>query len=388
MDPEIAGSFFEDHLTVSFSRIPRNWGPGIDSLLLSEMASPFLSFSIQAKVFPWMDYSFLAGTLENFGDSTSASALQALVSMRSVDVRPTDWLYIGVHEAVVFPKRLELGYMNPLIFSSLYQGMIGDFDNILGGLSAGFSLPGYIDFYGSFFFDEFRPTSFTDLSERVRNFFSYQAGLKSTLPLLSFATLSVQYTKIEPFTYTHPATEVPWLTAKNSVETGGRVYESFISNGAGIASKLDPNSDELLIKVEGFITPAVKLRGSYQLIRHGEYGGDYTKPLDSYKTGEGDNGILPDGMVYPVWLEGAEAGDVTSVEKLRKKFLHDGDYDWYHIAAIGVDADVRKLLQLPIRLTLTNSLVYYFRNDSEGNRIEAESAGWTNYVSLSIKVWG
>jgi hypothetical protein len=307
-----------------------------------------------------------------------------------VDVRPFDWLYLGVHEAVVFPKRFELGYLNPLIFSSLYQGMIGDFDNILGGLSLGLSLPGFADLYGSFFFDEFRPTSFRDLSERVRNFFSYQVGVKAALPYMSFGTVMLQYTKIEPFTYTHPAVEVPWLSAKDeeSVGTDGRVYESFISNGDGFVSRLEPNSDELLVKLEAFVTPAVKLRLAYQRIRHGEYGGDYMKPLEMYSGSSDGNGILPDGMEYPDWLEGAEEADVTSVEALRKSFLRDGDYDWYHIGAVGLTLDLRQLVQLPLQLKLTDSLVYHVKHDHEGERIEAESLFWRNYLTLAVQVWG
>lgn len=240
MDPQVSTQLFGDHLKLSLSRIPRNWGLGEDSLLLSGQASPFVSLSMEAKIFDWIDYSFLTGTLENYGDSTASSALQNMISIRSVDVRPTDWLYIGVHEAVVWPKRLELGYMNPLIFSSLYQGMIGDYDNIYGGLSLGLSLPKAVDLYGSFFFDEFSPTSFADLFERVRNFFTFQVGIKavipkSILPMIDFGTLTVQYSKIEPFTLTHAPTDVPWVSSKDSIGLDSRVYESFVTNGEGYA---------------------------------------------------------------------------------------------------------------------------------------------------------
>lgn len=402
MDPEISTQLFDDHLRLEFSRTSRNWGLGEDSLLLSEMAPPFVSLAATAKIFPWMDYSVLTGTLENYGDSSASSALQTMVTIKSVDVRPFDWLYLGVHEAVVWPKRFELGYINPLIFSSLYQGQIGNYDNILGGLSLGLSIPRYADFYGTFMIDEFSPTSFSDMFERVRNFFSYQVGMKAALPGSAFGTMTAQYTKIEPFTYTHPATAVPWVDAVNpdtviipegteldedvllQIINNGKVYESFVSNGYGIASKLPPNTDELLLKAESYITPAIELTGSYQMIRHGEYGGDYNAPLDSYSNPDvaDSNGILPDGMEYPDWL----GGDDTSVSNLRKSFLRDGDYTWFHIFTLGGEINLRELADLPLKVKISDALVYQFQTD-ENVELIADSDRFTNYLTLSVTAW-
>jgi hypothetical protein len=380
MDPEVALGLFDEHVRISFSRIPRNWGLGEDSLMLSGSANPFVSASLEAKIFEWMDYAFLFGSLENLGDSgTPAKTHQALITLHSVDVRPFDWLYIGVHEGVVWPKRFELGYLNPLIFSSLYQGMIGDFDNILGGLSLGFSIPGYAEVYGTFFFDEFRPSSFADLRDRVRNFFSYKAGVQVQLPSVPFGTLRAQYTKIEPFTYTHPVTDVPWLDEP--------VHESFVTNGDGLVSKLDPNSDELLVSAKAFVSPSIQIRASYQMIRHGEYGGDYNKPLKEYGNETG-NSILPDGMNYADQFDGNDSPDVEGIEGLRKDFLRDGDYDWYHIFAFGGSYDLRQSTNLPVSVKLTNSVVYHFKTDEYVQRIEGESTGWTNYLTVAFQLWG
>ncbi len=356
MDPEIPTSLFDDHLNISFSRIQRNWGLGEDSLLLSGQAPPFVSLNIQAKIFPWMDYSFLVGELENYGDASASSTLQNMVTIKNIDLRPTDWLYLGVHEAVVWPKRMELGYMNPLVFSSLYQGQIGDYDNIIGGLSAGLSVPRYIDFYGTFMIDEFSPTSFADMFERVRNLFSFQAGAKVQIPGTNFGTLTLQYSKIEPYTYTHPATDVPWI---DSSAIDYKVYQSFVSNGYGICSKLDPNSDELLVKIDTYITPDITLTGSYQMLRHGEFGGDYNDPLDDY----------------------------SDVESLEKDFLHDGNYDWYHMFTIGTGVDCAPIFLLPIKIYISDTLVNFFQTDIEVQLIDGTEQ-ITNYVTVKVQVWG
>lgn len=384
MDPEISGYLFDDRLRLSLSRIPRNIGLGEDSLLLSGQAPPFVTAALEAKIFNGIDYTFLVGALENYGDSNASSALQSMITIHSVDVRPTDWLYLGVHEAVVWPKRFELGYLNPMIFSSLYQGQIGDYDNIFGGLSAGVSIPKTLDVYASFYFDEFSPTSFSDLFERVRNFFSYQAGMKLQISdLLPYGVFTAQYSKIEPFTYTHPATDVPWVDSKSS---DGKVYESFVSGGYGIPSKLDPNSDELLIQVETQLLPRLHLSASYQMIRHGEYGGDYNSPLDAYRESDDDNGILPEGMEYPLWLDGAEESDTGSVGTLLKSFLHDGNYDWYHMGTLAAGIDISDIVNFPFILNVSDTLVYQFTTDHDVQLVEG-SKDLTNFISIGCTLY-
>jgi hypothetical protein len=177
-------------------------------------------------------------------------------------------------------------------------------------------------------------------------------------------------------------TDVPWIE--------GTVHESFVTNGDGLVSKLDPNSDELLVSAKAFVTPSVQIRASYQMIRHGEYGGDYNTPLDGYSNEDNTdtNGILPDGMDYADQFGGNDSSDVESIEGLRKDFLRDGDYDWYHIFALGGSYDLEKSMNLPLSIKLSNSVVYHFKTDEHVERIESESKGWTNYLTIAFVLWG
>ncbi len=381
MTPELAAEFLDGTVSLRFSRVPRNWGIGDDSIILSGQARPFLAFEVNAKIFDWMDYSVLVGSLENDGSKSEGMVYQQMLTQKHVEMRPFPWAYLAVHEGVVWPKRFELGYLNPLIFSSLYQGMNGDFDNIIGGITLGGQVPGYAQFFGTWYLDEFRPSSFADFFERVRNLFAIQAGVRTVLPGVPFGSVLVQYTKIEPFTYTHPPTEVPWLRHDAP-------YQSFISDQYGIASRLDPNSDELLVKVKAVPHGRIFLTGSYQLIRHGHYGGFYDMPLKAYSDGDS---IMPDAMTYPDWL----GGDAKSVGNLRKQFLADGDYEWYHIASVTADVNLKGMLPIPIRAGITYSYVYQFMRDHTGTVLTDYSgtlrpdfeAGNRNTITLSFQVF-
>ncbi len=375
--PEIGAGFFDDKVTMNFGRHRREWGLGSDSLVLSGSGRPIVAFETTLQLTDWISYSYLVGTLENSGNSTTASQLQSMTAMKMVEIRPFDWIYIAVHEGVVFPKRFELGYLNPLIFSSLYQGQIGDFDNIMGGATLGLSLPGVAEAWTTLYVDELKPKSISDFFDYVRNFYSFQAGVQAAFSALPFGLLTLQYTKVEPFTYTHPAIEVPWIDPIGSA----LVYESFVSGGEGLSTKLDPNSDELLIRINTSPIEYLSLHGGYQLIRHGEYGGSYEDPLQGYGAD-----LLSDEMaaVYQeAWGEPAPA----NLADLRKAFLQDGDYEWYNIFSLGGNYDMLPRTNIPVNLSLTGSAVYQFKNDYTGTRISWENEGWHYFITAGINIW-
>ena len=377
--PEISTGFFDGKVTMNFGRHRREWGLGSDSLVLSGSGRPIVAFETTLQLTDWMSYSYLVGTLENGGDNAQASQLQSMTAMKMVEIRPLDWIYVAVHEGVVFPKRFELGYLNPLIFSSLYQSQIGDFDNIMGGATLGLSLPGWAEAWTTLYVDELKPKSISDFFDYVRNFYSFQAGVQAVIPSVPFGLITLQYTKIEPFTYTHPATEVPWI---DPVGSGVQVFESFVSGGEGLCTKLDPNTDELLIRINASPMEHFSLHGGYQLIRHGEFGGSYDEPLQAY----GGLNMLP-GVMDDIYEEVWGVPAPSNLADLRKAFLQDGDYEWYNIFSIGGNYDLLPLTNLPVNLLLTGSAVYQFKNDHTGTRISWEDEGWHYYVTAAIHIW-
>ena len=92
--------------------------------------------------------------------------------------------------------------------------------------------------------------------------FAYQGGVKLDLPWLPFASLTAQYTKIEPFVYTHPPT---W----NS-DTRLRVNTNYTNDGENLGYHLKPNSDELLLKLDTRLAADWRADFQYSFIRHGD----------------------------------------------------------------------------------------------------------------------
>ena len=202
--------------------------------------------------------------------------------------------------------------MIPLILSLFYQNNHGDFDNI--GISA--TVAGVIPFAGKvcggFFLDEIQLSGLGD----PRNITAYQLGIETPLPLLPFTTIKLQYTKLEPFVYTHYAeTNYPFYANPVSM--------AFTNDGENLAYYLPPNSDELLIKIQAIPVPGLLTSVSYKLLRHGTNALVGGEPVGGYIYGDID---IP--LNYDYWDDYGYPD---------KNFLHDGIYDWTHLIALDAE---------------------------------------------------
>jgi hypothetical protein len=139
--------------------------------------------------------------------------------------------------------------------------------------------------------------------------YAFQGGVKIGLPWLPFASVSLRYTKIEPYCYTHEYTLTPW----NAV----LVDTSYGNNGESLGYYLPPNSDEIALRLESTLLPGTRAHVQYQLIRHGvEYG-----------YGRIDGSSLRDKIVK----------DNNS----NKYFLRDGVYQWDNVIKAGGSFSLR-----------------------------------------------
>jgi hypothetical protein len=166
-------------------------------------------------------------------------------------------------------------------------------------------------------------------------------GTTWRLPALPFGQVQLRYSKIEPYTYTHPRDIVPWY-GSNAMET------AYISGGAPLGYYLPPNSDEVLLKVE--LAPALttRLYGQYQMIRHGAEHG----------TGAVDGSS---------WLSELSPDDRSTDPRLRKYFLKDGAYQWSHVLKVGGEHTLGKGRTMPVHLFGDIGVVYSYYTNIDGD---------------------
>jgi hypothetical protein len=339
MVSEMSASVFGDMLLIRFGRIRREWGamaPG-SSLVLNSAARPFTGIEANFNPVPWFTYSSITGVLEfdNInGIKTPAETFQNAYSLQQVELNYKNYFHIDFGSAAIWAKRFEMGYVYPLLDNFFYQNFIGDFDNMAIYLNLKGQYPGLGKLWFSFFMDEMEISSMSSAFDLDRHMFAYQAGLQGIIPFLSFTSMTVSYTKVEPYNYTHTRVVVPWY-GDSHMET------AYVSNGVCLGYYLPPNSDEIKVRFDTRPLSKTLCHLQYQMIRHGA---DY-----------GPHQV--DGSSLVSELDPYGRSEKTS---LKKNFLNDGAYQWMHIIKIGAEHTLKKL---PFTFFGETGIVYSFFTD-------------------------
>ncbi|MBW8003238.1 MAG: hypothetical protein FVQ80_14665 [Planctomycetes bacterium] len=257
--PQLSYDIIDANVNLKLSRTRRDWGVGQGSLSLSATARPIEAIEGRIKPAPWVDFSFLTG---NPGDWSDPIPEQKMLSIHRIEIFPSSWLYLSAWESAVWAKRFELSYLNPAMIYYVGQNISGDFDNIAIGGSFALTASPYFRYYFSLFIDEFINDSWDRFFKTTNNQYAWQTGLKIPLSCLPFSLLTLQYTKIEPYCYTHYLQDHPSYSQQINI--------NYANDGENIGYYLPPNSDEFLIKFSFYPAPRVFANIKYRLIRHGD----------------------------------------------------------------------------------------------------------------------
>lgn len=349
VNPELALSFWEDKVGVRFARIGRDWGYGDGGLMLSYDAVPFSAIDFYINPVEWFNVSVITGWLEaevGGNEWTNPEVFQNMFAATAVEFFASKYAYISAFSSVVLLKRSEGMYSFPGTMGSVTQQTIGDFDNLQVGATVGAKYPGWFDLYLSMYFDEFSPTTGEAFLHKDRNMFSTQVGLNFEFPFIPFTSLGIQYTKIEPYMYTHPLVKSPYYSSLMS--------ESYINAGQNLGYHLEPNSDELKITLNTQPFWFFNANLKYSMIRHGV-------DVDG-------SSLFGDSLVY--------ANGLLTNPLYNKNFLKDGVYEWFHTIGFEAELDLRFIKPaIPIKLALGYHYVHKYHTSWEGGTIRDPEAG-------------
>lgn len=260
--PEISTSI-RDVVSMRIGAVKRDWGPGVNNFAVAGSARVFDGFELSLTPATWFSYSVMTASLgqasldsvngiewpsESMDKKTGKYSNN--ISMHRVEIGPFYGVKFGVWESVVWRKRFELSYLNPLAIYMFSQNSLGDYDNVVAGLDFSYTNPRIGELYGAFSFDELY--SFSKPFSCARNIIALQAGAKFSLPFGNFSELRTQVTYVSAFFGTHYEdkaklfADVPYTTA-------------YVNKGQNIGYPLNPDSLELLLAFDTTIDGGWKL---------------------------------------------------------------------------------------------------------------------------------
>ncbi|MEL6615403.1 MAG: hypothetical protein AAFQ43_06670 [Bacteroidota bacterium] len=187
------------------------------------------------------------------GDSFLTSP-ERYMAMHRVEVRGARFS-AGFTEAVVYGLRgPELAYLNPLFPIKPAEHALWDRDNSLFALDAVVRPLAGVEVYGTYLADDL---SFSRIGEEVgnNNKWALQAGASAHV---LGATVYGEYTRIEPFVYTH------------RFVSDGSYFNSYTHNGFGLGHPLGPNADQWEAGGRKWLASGVRLEARARYARRGE----------------------------------------------------------------------------------------------------------------------
>ena len=257
MEPELAATLFDGRLSIRFASVYRDWGPGLNNLSLSSTARNFDAFEFTLEPVSWFSLSVAVGSLGKsylgFSDAPSlvgdtelhSNVYDNNFSIQRIEVEFFDGFRASIYESVIWRKRFELAYLNPLGVYMFAQNYIGDYDNMLAGLDVTYTWKGVGRFYAALAIDEMNKASLFC----ARNIFAYQAGVTLDIPYGDFSSLVLQATYVPPFFgthYTYKSSENPWGSSAMGT--------SYVNKGYPLSYPLYPDSVEVLASFSTTIT--------------------------------------------------------------------------------------------------------------------------------------
>ena len=164
-----------------------------------------------------------------------------------------DLFDVGIGEAIISSRGIELGYLNPLIFYKFLEMSLQDRDNGTLFFDLQTHFVKNLELQGTFFLDEDILGNLSDFSKQT-NKTAYQLGFYWYEPAgIQNLALIFEYTKIRPYVYTH-------FDPKN-------IYTGF---GVILGHPIGPNADQLFTRLQYNLSERITFNVELQKIRKGE----------------------------------------------------------------------------------------------------------------------
>jgi len=130
-------------------------GNGYRSLLLSDYSSPYLFARITTKIWK-LNYTLLFAQLQyNTSSQPGVIFPQKNLAVHHLSMNIGRRFNLGLFEAVMYPRSLDLNYVNPVIFYKAIVNQRGANDKAIIGLDYKYNFGGHYSLYGQVLINEF-----------------------------------------------------------------------------------------------------------------------------------------------------------------------------------------------------------------------------------------
>jgi hypothetical protein len=267
-------TYGDENLGVQAGYMRGSWGPVYDDGVVIGPQAPEsgqLTFSWRSPTLTFdagffmlqQGWSTSSSILDDKGDSVGFNS-QKYLMIHGLNWAPNGWLELGAFESIVWVDRMEPLYFIPLSEYFFSQSFSGYSDNSFAGLSASFYLPYSTKLDLVTYIDDLAFASIIKGDWDTDCKIAFQAALSWAPESPIVQRVSLDYTAVTPYTYTH------W--ADTGSDASGNSYVgalAYTNAGQNIGPDLEPDSDRITLQAKSRTIDGVQVSGILRLIRHG-----------------------------------------------------------------------------------------------------------------------
>jgi len=184
------------------------------------------------------------------------SGIERYMAMHRLEYRPSRKLTLSFSELIVYGLRgPEIAYLIPFAPFTTSEHALWDRDNVMFGLEAEVRPGNGLHAHVSFLADDLNFTLIGKNAAQMK--WAFQAGVAGSLK--SRYRLGLEYTRIEPFMYSH-----------RFRDENGSYYNAFQHNGFGLGHSIGPNADQLRAGLSGWLPNRTRFDVRLDYTRRGE----------------------------------------------------------------------------------------------------------------------
>lgn len=249
------------------------YGPFIDdSVLLNgkQFHSGNFMFTYDAEKWGYTQtFSVLSRSPYNGDTDNSCFKPEKYLAFHSIRLTPSDWFAFSYFEGSVFSNRFDPSYFIPAPYMVL-QCMYGASDNLISGLTFQFRPLAGLDLSFSTVIDDIDLNGFASGEFDTRLKMAFIAGVNYTPEVKFIDNLSLDYTLITPYTYSHSDPSFDYFgIADKSVEFVDHYNkDNFTTRLQSLGTSVPPNSDRIHFAASFKPVDRLRLDFSTSFIRH------------------------------------------------------------------------------------------------------------------------
>ncbi|MBN1632930.1 MAG: hypothetical protein JW917_02045 [Ignavibacteria bacterium] len=240
-------------LTIQLGREKITYGLGYGSRLFLSGETPDMDFLKLNFKYGVLNYSYFhASTVGDFNIDRDKRYTKYFVANRLM-IAIKDVLNFSLAESIIYNGRIDFAYLNPVLFYAFAEKSLQDRDNKNFSVdlqtkflkNAEFSFSSLIDDDELFAFMSGKTDHTEKIGYQIGGFFYEPFGLKNL-------SLSLAYTKIRPYVYSH-------YDEKNA----------YTAYGVNLGHRIGPNTDEIYSSASYNISNWGRIEMEYRFIRKG-----------------------------------------------------------------------------------------------------------------------